>query len=165
MGEKKELFNSQVAAKKIQRIALEIAEQLNNDPKGVTLLGIRKNGPAIVNELARLLQAYVKRIRIGTIAMNKQEPTDIKIEGIGEINDQNIVIVDDVSNSGRTLLYAIKPLLDHRPKSIRTVVLVERKHKQFPVTPDHVGLSVATTLEDHIQVEVENDKISGAYLI
>ncbi len=77
----------------------------------------------------------------------------------------HVVVIDDVTNSGRTLLYALKPLLEFHPKSIQTLVMVERMHKLFPVNPDYVGLSVATTLQEHIQVEVEGDVVTGAYIV
>ena len=75
-----------------------------------------------------------------------------------------MILVDDVSNSGRTLLYALKPLLDVHPRRIQTLVLVERMHKLFPVKPDYVGLSVATASQDYIRVEIEEGEIIGAYV-
>ncbi len=71
---------------------------------------------------------------------------------------------DDVSNSGKTLLYAIKPFLGLNPQKIQTLVLVERSHNTFPVKPDYVGLSVATTIQEHIYVEVDKNQVKGAWL-
>ena len=76
-----------------------------------------------------------------------------------------VIVADDVVNAGKTLLYALKPILQFSPKKIQTLVLVERTHKAFPVTSDYVGLSIATTLEEHIIVEVEDNEINGAYMI
>jgi pyrimidine operon attenuation protein/uracil phosphoribosyltransferase len=75
------------------------------------------------------------------------------------------VVIDDVANSGKTLLYALKPLLEAHPKSIQTMVLVERMHKLFPVKPDYVGLSLSTTKENHIQVEVMGGELTGAFVL
>ena len=75
-----------------------------------------------------------------------------------------IIIIDDVTNSGKTLLYALKPFLEYYPRKIQTLVLVERSHKTYPIHPDYVGLSLATTLQDHIYVEVKDNEITGAYL-
>ena len=75
-----------------------------------------------------------------------------------------MLLIDDVANSGKTLLYGLKPLMEYYPRTIQTLVLVERMHKLYPVKPTYVGLSVATTLEDHIQVEVSNGEITGAYI-
>jgi pyrimidine operon attenuation protein/uracil phosphoribosyltransferase len=74
------------------------------------------------------------------------------------------IIVDDVVNSGKTLLYSVKPFLEFQPKKIQTLVLVERSHNNFPVQSDYVGLSISTTLQEHIFVEVQGDEITGAYL-
>jgi len=73
-------------------------------------------------------------------------------------------VIDDVAMSGKTLLYAMQPFLAFYPKKIQTLVLVERSHKAFPVKPDYVGLSIATTLQEHIYVETEGEVIKGAYL-
>ena len=81
-----------------------------------------------------------------------------------KIYGQVIIVVDDVSNTGKTLLYAFKPFLQYQPKKIQTLVLVERSHKLFAVQPDYVGLSVATTLQEHISVETKDDEITGAWL-
>ncbi len=69
-----------------------------------------------------------------------------------------------MSNSGRTLMYALRPLLDYHPKRVLILVLVERMHKQFPIKPDFVGVSVATTVEDYIQVEIQHDQVIGAFV-
>ena len=75
-----------------------------------------------------------------------------------------IIITDDVSNSGKTLLYAMKPFLGFYPKKIQTLVLVERSHKEFPVSPDYVGLSVSTALTEKITVETKDGEIEEARL-
>ena len=80
------------------------------------------------------------------------------------MNNKNIIVCDDVANSGKTLLYALKPLLNTHPKRIQILVLVERMHKLFPIKPDYVGLCITTTLEDNIIVEVEDNEIAGAYI-
>jgi pyrimidine operon attenuation protein/uracil phosphoribosyltransferase len=82
-----------------------------------------------------------------------------------DFNNKIVLLVDDVTNSGRTLLYALKPLLNYYPKRIQTMSLVERMHKSFPLNIDYIGLSIATTLQEHIQVEVEDGNVSGAYIV
>ena len=70
-----------------------------------------------------------------------------------------------MADSGKTLLYAMKPFLEFQPKKIQALVLVARSHNSFPVYPDYVGLSLATTLQEHIFVEVDGDRVKGAYLV
>jgi pyrimidine operon attenuation protein/uracil phosphoribosyltransferase len=62
------------------------------------------------------------------------------------------------------MFYALKPFLSARPKRLQTAVLVERSHKQFPIQTDYTGLSIATTLQEHIAVETEGGEITGAWL-
>ncbi len=91
-------------------------------------------------------------------------PDVIAVSPEYDMNDKVVIIVDDVVNSGKTLLYALKPFLSFHPKKIQTLVLVERTHKMFPVTSDYVGLSLATTLQENIVVEVDGNEIAGAYM-
>jgi pyrimidine operon attenuation protein/uracil phosphoribosyltransferase len=81
---------------------------------------------------------------------------------VTELQGKAIIVVDDVANTGRTLFYAIKPLLDILPKKIETAVLVDRKHKAFPIAITYYGLSLATTLQEHIDVKLEE---SSVYLV
>ena len=80
------------------------------------------------------------------------------------IEGKKVVLIDDVANSGRTMLYALKPLLNTYPKKIQTLALVERTHKSFPVDMDYTGLSVSTNLDEHIYVEEKDGEILGAWI-
>jgi pyrimidine operon attenuation protein / uracil phosphoribosyltransferase len=99
-----------------------------------------------------------------TISLDKRNPGKVTLSDTPDFNGKVIIVIDDVANSGRTLLYALKPFLESHPKKIQTLVLVERSHNNFPVCSDYVGLSIATTLHEHIFVEVGKDRVLGAYL-
>jgi len=152
------------AKRMIRRMALQIAEH-NWDEKEIIIAGITGNGSVvaekIITELNELSFISVKK---NTISLNKKEPLNAGLDSHQDFNNKIIVVVDDVSNTGKTLLYSLKPFLTFVPKKIQTLVLVERSHKLFAVQPDYVGLSVATTLQEHISVEVEGDEILGAWL-
>ena len=77
---------------------------------------------------------------------------------------KTVLLIDDVANSGKTMLYAMKPFLNFQPRTIQTLVLVGRSHNSFPIHPDYIGLSIATTLQEHIFVEVTESGIGGAFL-
>ena len=96
------------------------------------------------------------------IALDKKNPKNISLSNEINFEDKIIIIIDDVANTGRTLLYALKPFLHFYPKKIQTLVLVERSHKEFPVSPDYVGLSLSTALSEKIIVETESGEIVGA---
>ena len=145
-------------------MAYEILEN-NFNETGFILAGIRESGTAIASRIQELLREIAgKPVELITIILDKKNPKEVTLSRYPDFKDQVIIIIDDVSNSGKTLLYAIKPFLDLNPKKIQTLVLVERRHNAFPVKPDYVGLSVATTLQEHIYVEVDKGLIKGAWL-
>lgn len=161
---KKYILDAATAALKLERMAYEIVEE-NIDETELILAGIRDNGSVIARsiqqELAKISSLKTKLINL---QLDKKHPTTVELSENLDFNGKVVIVVDDVSNSGKTMLYALKPLLEFHPKKIETLVLVERSHKIFPVNSDFVGLSVATTLQEHIFVEVEGEKIKGAYL-
>jgi pyrimidine operon attenuation protein/uracil phosphoribosyltransferase len=165
MADKNYILNKEGAEQKLHRMSLELAEHLNGDTAPVILIGVRNSGTVIAQKAAALLKNYVPNdIKVISVAMDKNHPTTVELSEKINLDGLHVVLIDDVTNSGRTLLYALKPLLDFHPKSIQTLVMVERMHKLFPVNPDYVGLSVATTIQEHIQVEVEDGVVVGAYI-
>lgn len=159
------ILNKEAAGQKLQRMALELAEELNGDTTPVIIIGIRKSGMVIAEKIGALLKQHVtNEIRIIAVSMDKSKPVKVELSESVNFDGLHVLIADDVTNSGKALMYALKPLLEFHPKTIRTLVLVERMHKLFPVKPDYVGLSVATTLQDHIQVEVVDGEVQGAYI-
>lgn len=158
-------MNAATAAKKLQRMAYEIAEQNIEGTDELILAGIKDNGVVLANIVAGYLkEIYHGSVRVIEIELNKRHPADIIVSEQEGFDDAVIILVDDVTNSGKTLLYALKPFMAYHPKKIQILTLVERTHKLFPVTSDYVGVSLATTLQEHIFVEVENGKVTGAYL-
>lgn len=162
MNEKRTILTGEVALEKMHRMALEIAEQLSGDETELVIIGIRNSGIFIAEKITQYLQQYcTTSVKLIQLSMDKKKPTEVVLSEDIDLNNKNILLVDDVSNSGRTLLYALKPLLDQYPKRIQTLVLVERMHKLFPIKPDYVGFSVATDACDYIQVEEENGGIKA----
>lgn len=143
---------------KIERIAYQILEQ-NHEESSVTLVGINNAGLAF----ARLIEAELHQIgslgcTTAGVRLNPAAPTTepVEIDLLPEqIVGSSIIVVDDVANTGRTIFYACRPFFNSLPKSIQVAVLVDRMHKSFPVKVDYVGLSLATTLRDHIDVDLE----------
>lgn len=164
MPNKKYILDQQVAAKKLQRMAYEILEN-NIDENRIILAGIPENGTVIARNIQKILSEISSiKTELIRISLDKRLPKEVKLDKNVDFNNQVVIIIDDVVNSGKTLLYAVKPFLEFQPKKIQTLVLVERSHNNFPVQPDYVGLSISTTLQEHIFVEVDGEKISGAYL-
>lgn len=158
------ILDQSVAEKKMRRMALEILEN-NPDERTIILAGIRESGSVVAKCIQQYLAEFSDvRTELVSISLDKKEPREVTLSKEMDFTQQVIVVIDDVANSGRTLLYALKPFLAYRPKKIQALVLVGRSHNSFPVHPDYVGLSVATTLQEHIYVEVDKEKVLGAYL-
>lgn len=146
-------------------MALQVAEQLINDGTPIIVLGIQQAGNVIAEKIGNLMQQYLAvPVSILPLYINKQNPIEVVIDDTIDFNNKNILVCDDVANTGKTLLYSLKPLLAKNPKSISVLVLVERSHKRFPIKPDFVGLSLATTIQENIVVEIEQGEVVGAYV-
>ena len=164
IAEKKYILSKEVVEKKLRRMAYEILEN-NIDEKELILAGIRESGSVVAKVIQRMLgEISSLKTELITITLDKKEPTDVSLSKTFDFNGKVIILIDDVCNSGKTLLYALKPFIASQPKKIQTLVLVERTHTSFPVRPDYVGLSIATTIEEHIFVEVKGEEVIGAYL-
>ena len=164
VAQKKYILSKEVVEKKLRRMAYEILEN-NIDEKEIILAGIRESGSVVAKVIQKMLgEISAIKTELITITLDKKEPTDVLLSKTFDFNGKVIVVIDDVSNSGKALLYSLKPFIAFHPKKIQTLVLVERTHTSFPVRPDYVGLSIATTIQEHIFVEVKGDEIVGAYL-
>ena len=158
------ILSKEIAYRKLQRMAYEISERNINEEQ-IILAGIKENGSII----AKILISFLKDIFKGEIlnieiSIDKKNPKNISLSEESNFHEKVIIVVDDVANSGKTLLYALKPILDFEPKKVLVAVLVDRKHKSFPITPDIVGHSIATTLQEHIEVVCEGKNITAVYL-
>lgn len=159
------MSNEDVKQKTI-RIAYQIVEN-NYDEKELVLVGIKPNGHIYAQQLKKEIEAIddIKVTLIG-LTLDKHNPLDseIKLESNLSLNDKSVIVVDDVANTGKTLYYALKPIMEFAPRKVQAVVLVDRQHKLFPVSADFIGLSLSTTLHEHILVEFDEKKQSTAYL-
>lgn len=152
------------ARRKIRRMALEIAER-NASAKNLTLIGIRENGFHIAQLVATFLsEFYSGSVQVEALTINKRDPLKVQFANEEGITGNTIILIDDVANSGRTMLYATQPLLAFMPASIQTLALVERTHKQFPVFIHYTGISVSTTKGENITVIIENGEVKSATL-
>lgn len=162
--ERKYILSADKAMMKLRRMAYEVMER-NNAEQQLILAGIKGNGLDIAVILKSILdEISTFSIVLLPIEIDKQNPLNCHLENNTDLQDKVIVVVDDVVNSGKTLLYSLLPLLKASPKKIETLTLVERSYKTHPVHVDYVGISLSTTFHDHIIVEVRDGKLEGAYL-
>lgn len=148
------LDNDQIE-RKLVRMAWQIWEH-NSNRQAITLVGIKDAGAALAQRLAEELgRISPLEIQVVSLELAKRQPLDTPIQLSEPITGKSVILVDDVANSGRTLIYALQPIAQTNPEKVLIAVLVDRKHKSFPVNPDIIGHQVATTLQEHILVSVE----------
>ncbi len=158
------ILNKETIDRKMRRMALEIAER-NTGESELIIAGIAGNGEAVAKKLSSILSALTGlSCQLVTVRLNKKDPKDAALDPRIDFTGRTVVLVDDVSDSGKTMLYAMRPFLEGYPGSLQTLVLVERSHKVFPVQTDYTGLSISTTLQEHIYVEVERGELERACL-
>ncbi|MFT4544096.1 MAG: pyrimidine operon attenuation protein/uracil phosphoribosyltransferase [Bacteroidia bacterium] len=141
---------------KIDRLAFQIHENHYNESE-IIIAGIVGNGFTLATLLKdRLVNFSDVKVTLVPVNVNKKDP--LAVEAFVELEksdaeDKVVILVDDVLNSGKTLIYGIRHFLQVRLKALRTVALIDRDHKRFPVKADYVGLVLSTTLKEHIRVE------------
>ena len=147
------LSNAQIN-QKIKRIAYQIYES-NSDEKEVVIAGIIGNGYAFSKKIAEVLtQISTLKVTLCEVVIDKKKPlspitTSLSVE---HYINKPLVLIDDVLNSGTTLIYGIKHFLAVPLKRFKTVVLVNRNHKKYPVKADFKGISLSTSIKEHVQV-------------
>jgi len=152
---------------KINRIAIEILEN-NFEEKAIILAGINNNGMEFAKLIHQVLsQRAAIPVNLGQIRLNPAKPLseDITLNiPTKELKNKVIIIVDDVANTGRTIFYAFKPFMEVIPSKLEVAVLIDRTHKAFPISPDYVGLSLATTAKENIDVDILNSEHASVIL-
>lgn len=152
---------------KIVRLAHEIVED-QFDEKEICLVGIVQGGFQVAKVLKKEIQKIKEvEVSISSIKIHKENPlvapSDLS-KSIDYFNGKAVILVDDVANSGRTIFYAFQQFLNIIPKTVKVAVLVDRKHKKFPVHCDYVGTSLGTTIKEHIEVVFNGNQVDAAYL-
>ncbi|NCT10405.1 MAG: phosphoribosyltransferase [Flavobacteriia bacterium] len=150
---------------KIKRIAYQIYES-NSDEKEVVIAGIMGNGYIFAEKLVKVLSEISDlKVIICLVNINKKNPLDIVTTSltVNEYKNKSLVLVDDVLSSGTTLIYGVKHFLDVPLKRFKTAVLVNRNHKKYPVKADFKGVSLSTSIKEHVQIDFLEEK-SVAYL-
>lgn len=161
------ILNSLQIEQKINRIAHEIYEN-NFEEKEIVIAGIASRGFLLAKRITDVLTKISPiKVKVIELYIDKENPLKSTEANINEkeVSGKVVLLVDDVLNSGKTLIYGAKLFLDFPIKRLTTVVLVDRNHTRYPIKADFVGLSLATTLQEHISVEIENKGKEVAYLI
>lgn len=160
------ILTNQEIAHKIKRIAYQIYETFV-DEEEIVIAGIATNGFIFAKKIAQALETISSlKVSLCEVQINKQNPelpihTSLSKE---QYSNKGLVLVDDVLNSGTTLIYAVRHFIDVPLKKFKTAVLVDRNHKKYPVKADFKGISLSTSLLEHVQVVFDENGNSYAYL-
>lgn len=160
------ILTNQEIEHKIKRIAYQIYETFV-DEEEVVIAGIASSGSVFAQKIATVLRDIsTLKISLCEVRVDKQNPqlpiqTSLSAE---EYSNKGLVLVDDVLNSGTTLIYAVRHFLDVPLKKFKTAVLVDRNHKKYPVKADFKGISLSTSLLEHVQVVFDENGDNYAFL-
>jgi pyrimidine operon attenuation protein/uracil phosphoribosyltransferase len=153
------ILDSNDIINKIRRISFEIIEK-NYDENEIFLFGILPNGKYLSNKISDFLNQFSKKkLNVHFLEIDKKfnYVNNISPEVNSKlIKNKVVIIVDDVMNSGGTIMCSIGELLKYKPKKIQIAVLIERYYKNFPLKPDYKGLELSTTETEHVEVILDN---------
>ena len=153
-----EVLNHQEVEARIKRIAWQILENHHEDDE-IILAGIVNKGYRLAELIAEQLKEISPlKVSLHKLMVDKKNPLESKTEltpSRDSFESTSVIVVDDVLNTGSTLIYGVKYFLDFKLKDLNTVVLVDRNHKYFPVKADYKGLSLSTNLMEHVEVNLK----------
>ncbi len=157
---KNKILNTDQIKKIVKRIAYQIQEN-NLEYSEIILVGVYNNGYMLAKIIGKELKQISKSsIELISIKINKENPLNkIDLDCKKEyLKNKSIILIDDVLHTGRTLIYCVKHLLDMSPRNFNTVVLVDRNHKKFPIKVDFKGISLSTSMSEHVEVVFEKNE-------
>lgn len=164
--QKTKILSHEQISRKINRIAFQIYED-NHLETEIVIVGIEKKGHLLAKKITEKLIAISPiKVTQASLKINKDNPLreEAKLSiSEKEIENKIVILVDDVLNSGKTLIYGVRYLLNFNIRRMSTVVLVDRNNKRYPIGTHYVGLSLSTTLKDHISIDFVGEKMT-AYL-
>lgn len=165
MKNSEKILNDKKIKKILKRISYQILEG-NLDESELFLVGIKKNGL----EIAKLIKIELEKIcdiniQIYPLVIEKKDPNKKVLTefDLKKMKDKTVILVDDVLNTGKTLIHAAKYILDAQLNKLVTVVLIDRNHKKFPIKVDIKGISISTSINERIKLLIKNNKISAIF--
>lgn len=155
------VLDAQQMEQKIKRMAWELYEQ-NHNEENIIIAGIAKRGYVLAERIASILSEISNiQVKLLALRLDKDNPLNASIESDAvDFSDQTVVLVDDVLKSGKTLMYGTHYFMRQPLKKLTTAILIDRNYKCYPIKADVVGLSLSTTMQEHVSVELgENQAV------
>ena len=166
MSEKIKILDSKAVSQKLKRLAWEVYEK-NLNEKEIFIVGVSNRGLRIAKKLSKHIEEISTiDTTVSSLELDKDNPYKKDIEmsvAVDNYKNKVVILCDDVLNSGKTLMYASKHFLIQPLTKLSIVVLVERSHNCYPIKADYVGLSLATTLQEYVNV-ILGGSDQGVYL-
>lgn len=152
------ILDNQQIQQKINRLAYQVYEE-NYTESSLTIAGIAPNGYALAALIAEKLRAISPiQVELVKLTVNKENPLQSEIQSsagkAAGAESGVVILVDDVLNTGKTMMYGVKYFLEFPLKKMQTLVLIDRDHKLFPIKADFIGLSLSTNLQEHVNVQI-----------
>ena len=171
----KQVFTKEEIERAITRISHEIIEN-NKGVKDLAIIGIRTRGYVLAERIAKVINnLYGTKLDVGALditfyrddlSLVAEQPVIHNTEIDFDIEDKNIILVDDVLYTGRTIRCALDAIIDFgRPGAIQLAVLVDRGHRELPIRADYVGKNLPTSQKELVQVKLEEiDNEDSVYI-
>jgi len=154
-----QVLNNQQIVQKITRMSYEILEG-NLEMDEIVLLGVNQNGSRFASLIFdKLKDLTTQKITLSSITLDPAAPLGEAIAGdfdYADLDKKCLIIVDDVANTGRTIFYACKVFMNVLVAKLQVAVLVDRRHKYFPIAVDYIGLALATTVKENIKADLSS---------
>jgi pyrimidine operon attenuation protein/uracil phosphoribosyltransferase len=159
---KKQVLNFEKISRICGRLAYQILENNINEDE-ILLVGIKEKG----YEIAKIIEQKLKdisssKVHLKSITIDKKNPNQIsKVDINFDLMPKSVYLVDDVLNTGKTLMFAVNSLLRYDFDLIKTLVLIDRNHKRYPIKVDFKGISLSTNLDDTVKLISENNNMEA----
>ena len=159
---KKQVLDFEKISRICGRLAYQILENNINEDE-ILLVGIKEKG----YEIAKIIEQKLKdisssKVHLKSITIDKKNPNQISEFDINfNQMPKSVYLVDDVLNTGKTLMFAVNSLLKYDFNLIKTLVLIDRNHKRYPIKVDFKGISLSTNLDDTVKLISENKSLEA----
>lgn len=161
MSNRTTLLASKKVQQMIERMVHEIIERFYGEDE-IIIIGIESMGSKLAGRIySRLIELDYFTLSYFDLSIEKDKPLQNPITlkpSIPDLKNKRVLLIDDVLNSGRTMIYATQYILQEPVKSLTTLCLVDRIHRRFPIKADIVGISLSTTLQEHIVVNLHKGR-------
>ena len=150
------VLNAQQMEQKLCRMAWEVLEK-NHQESHIVIAGISPKGSILAQRLSKYLSDISSiMVEVIEVKLDKANPllSPVQVSAHSELNEKVVVLVDDVLKSGKTLMYGAQYFLNQPIKKLMTAILIDRNYKTYPIKADVVGLSLATTFQEHVTVDL-----------